>query len=325
MDYARFVRLRRPVWEAFERQLAASSRRPSHADLEETALRYRQVLHDHALAAARYPGTAAAQRLRALAVQGTHRLIRDGREIRGISKGRGLVRFFTRTFPALFRLHLPLMGVATALFLLAILWGLAITALQPSLGTAILGPAAVAGLEEGRLWTESLVTTTPPSVSSSGIATNNVSVALTAWIGGLLAGLGPLYVLVSNGLLLGSVLGLTLHYSMGGELLEFISAHGFLELTLILVASAAGLALGRAMVTAGDRPRSLALRDAGRDSLRLLLGCLPWFVLLAVVEVFVSPRPELPVSLKLVLGLSLETAFLALALYPHGSSSRDAQ
>jgi len=322
MDYARFVRLRRPVWEAFERQLAASGRRPSHADLEETALRYRQVLHDHALAAARYPGTAAAQRLRSLAVEGTHRLIRDGRNGR---EDDGLVRFFTRTFPALFRLHLPLIGVAAALFLLSIFWGLAITAFRPSLGTAILGPAAVAGLEEGRLWTESLVTTTPPSVSSSSIATNNVSVALTAWIGGLLAGLGPLYVLVTNGLLLGSVLGLTLHYSMGGELLEFISAHGFLELTLIVVASAAGLGVGRAMVAAGDRPRSLALRDAGRDSLKLLLGCLPWFVLLAAVEVFVSPRPELPVSLKLVLGLSLETAFLALALYPHRQATRDSQ
>jgi hypothetical protein len=48
----------------------------------------------------------------------------------------------------------------------------------------------------------------------------------------------------------------------------------------------------------------------------VLLGCLPWFVVLALVEVFVSPSPEIPAGAKLVLGLALEGAFLALALRP---------
>ena len=160
------------------------------------------------------------------------------------------------------------------------------------------------------------MTTVPPAYSSSGIATNNLSVALTAWSGGLLAGIVPLYVVLLNGLMLGATVGVTLHYSMAGELLGFIAAHGPLELTLILVAAAAGLGLGRALVAAGDHPRSVALREAGRDSLAVLLGCLPWFVVLALVEVFVSPSPELPVAVKLILGLALEGLFLALALRP---------
>ena len=103
---------------------------------------------------------------------------------------------------------------------------------------------------------------------------------------------------------------------MAGDLLRFIAAHGILELTLILVCAAAGLSLGRALVAAGDRPRAEALRDAGRDALAVLLGCLPWFVVLALVETFVSPAPALPFAVKLVLGLALEGAFLALALHP---------
>jgi uncharacterized membrane protein SpoIIM required for sporulation len=312
MDYARFVRLRRPLWDAFERRLAASRRRLrglGYGELEEMALRYRQVLHDYALAASRFPGTAAAGRLRSLALDGTRRLTGEGRERRG-----GLLHFFLRTFPRAFQRQLGLTGLALALFLLAGLWGLALAVARPALGLAILGPQAVRGLAEGRLWTDSLVTTVPPAWSSSGIATNNLSVALSAWSGGVLAGLVPLYVILLNGLLLGSILGVTMHYSMAGELLTFIAAHGPLEITLVLVSAAAGLSLGRALVAAGDRPRALAVRDAGREALAVLLGCLPWFVVLALVEVLVSPSPEFPVVLKASVGLALESLFLALAL-----------
>ena len=312
MDYARFIRLRRPLWDAFDGQLAAARgmRNAGYDGLEEMALRYRQVLHDHALAAARFPGTAAARRLQALALAGTRRLTGEGR------RRTGAVAFFLRTFPAAFQRQRDLILIALALFLLGALWGLAMAVLRPELGLLFLGPDAVRGLEEGRLWTESLVTTVPPSVSSSGIATNNITVALTAWGGGVLAGLVPLYIVLFNGLLLGAVVGVTLHYSMAGELLRFIAAHGILELTLILICSAAGLGIGRALVAAGDVPRPLALRAASRDALAVLLGCLPWFVVLALVEVFVSPSPEIPAGAKLVLGLALEGAFLALALRP---------
>ncbi|HEY0511723.1 MAG TPA: stage II sporulation protein M [Thermoanaerobaculia bacterium] len=310
MDYARFVRLRRPLWEDFEAQLSSGRAGLGYGDLEAMALRYRQVLHDHALAASRFPGTAAARRLQGLAVEGTRRLTGD----RG---GRpGFLGFFARTFPRAFQRQLGLTGLAVGLFLFATAWGLILAVLRPALGVTLLGPRAIQGLEEGHLWTESLVTTLPPALASSGIATNNLSVALTAWSGGLLAGLGPLYTILLNGLMLGATFGVTLHYSMAGELLEFIAAHGPLELTLILVSAAAGLDVGRALVASGDRPRALALRDAGRDTLAVLLGCLPWFVVLAVVEAFVSPAPQLPFVLKALLGLTLEGLFLALALRP---------
>src|SRR4030095_5318331 len=130
-------------------------------ELEEMALRYRQVLHDHALADARFPGTTAARRLQSLALEGTHRLTGERREIAGLR------RFFTRTFPRAFQRHLDVTGFAVALFLLATFWGLCIAILRPTLGVAMLGPEAVQGLEEGRLWTDSLVTTVPPAVSSS--------------------------------------------------------------------------------------------------------------------------------------------------------------
>ncbi len=95
-----------------------------------------------------------------------------------------------------------------------------------------------------------------------------------------------------------------------------MAGHGILEITLILVAAGGGLRVGQAVVAADDRPRREAVGEAARDSLLLLLGCLPWFVLLGIVEGIVSPSPALPVSAKLALGLALEASFLAVAVHP---------
>src|SRR5436305_7936875 len=131
MDYARFIRLRRPLWDAFDGQLATGGklRNVGYDGLEEMALRYRQVLHDHALAASRFPGTAAARRLQSLALAGTRRLTGEGTARPG-----GVAGFFARTFPAAFQRQLGLLGIALALFLLAVLWGLGVAVVRPEMG-----------------------------------------------------------------------------------------------------------------------------------------------------------------------------------------------
>lgn len=314
MDYARFVRLRSGAWDEFEAGLSAAQKDPGkldHARLEAIALSYRQILHDHALAASRFPATGAARRLRVLALQGTHWLQWDRRD-----RVPGLRQFFARTFPLAFRAHLPHLVAAAALFATALAFGASLAIVQPGAGTAILGPTAVEGLRRGHLWTESLVSAVPPVVSSSGIATNNISVALTGWAGGALLGLGSLYVILLNGFLLGTILATTVHYGLAGALLEFVSAHGPLEITLILATAAGGLSLGQALVAAEDRPRRAVLHRASRDALVLLLGCLPWFVVLGLVEAIVSPSPAVPRLLKAGLGAGLEALFLMLAWNP---------
>jgi uncharacterized membrane protein SpoIIM required for sporulation len=310
--YERFVRTRRPLWDEFEKGLDAQRRgAPSHAALETLALRYRQVLHDHGLALDRYPGTGAARRLDSLTLQGTHALQWD----RGDALP-GLGHFFARSFPRSFRRHLPYLGAVLLLFVTAALFGLTLGIAQPGVGLTLLGPGAVEGMKQGHLWTESLVTTVPPAFSSSRIATNNMSVALLAWAGGALAGIGTVYVVVLNGLMLGAVVAATLHYGLAGEILVFMSAHGPLELSLILVSAAGGLALGHALLAADDRPRAEALRDASRESLVLLLGSLPWFVVLGFVESFVSPVPGFPPALKAGLGTALIALFVVVAWNP---------
>ena len=314
MDYAAFQRLRQPIWEEFERQLARVRERGggvTYGELEAAAVRFRQVLHDHALAAARFPGTGASRRLALLALEG-NRLLSHEAEARSWS----LFRFFLHTFPTTFRRQLPVVGASGALFLAAGLLGLVLTITVPGFGSAFLGPEQIAGLREGHLWTESLTTTIPPTVSSSAIATNNLSVALTAWAGGITAGVLSLWVVVFNGLMLGAVLAVTLHYGMAGNLLEFIAAHGPLELTVIVVAAASGLVMARGFIAAEDRPRSEVIRRAAEEAFVLVAGSLPWLVILGIVEGTISPAATVPPATKLGVGLALETIFLTLALRP---------
>jgi uncharacterized membrane protein SpoIIM required for sporulation len=312
MSYSRFVALRHATWDRFEAGLARFEIDPrslGYEELEELAVGYRQVLQDHAWARARFADTEAARRLRRLAVAGAVWLQRGEGERRY-----GLARFFLERYPNAFRRQLPLTVLCAALLWVAALFGLGSALFEPRMAEVLLGPDTVRGLAEGRLWTESLTTTVPPSVSSSAIATNNMSVALTAWAGGALAGLGSLWVVLLNGYLLGAIVGATAQWAMAGELLEFVAAHGILELTLILVAAGAGLDVGRAILRAGDRPRSEMLREATTRSLIVLGGSLPWFVALGLVEALISPHPGLGWAPKLALGLALESLFLVWAL-----------
>jgi len=307
MDYARFVHLRRPLWDRFDGELQAARGGGidlTYAEIEELALHYRQILHDHAWARARFAGTGAAQLLQRLAVEGGTLLQREE------SERRTLVDFFFVRVPAAVHAQARWIGVAVALFFVAVLLGWAVALYEPGVAVGLLGPQAVAGLRDGHLWTEALTSTMPPAFSSSRIATNNMSVALTAWAGGALAGLGALWVVLLNGFMLGAAFGVTARFSMEAELGTFVLAHGLLEITLILVSAGAGLSVGAALLRADDLPRSVTVPRAAREAMVVLLGCLPWFLVLGLVEGFVSPSPALAWQWKALLGVALEVCFL---------------
>ncbi len=69
-----------------------------------------------------------------------------------------------------------------------------------------------------------------------------------------------------------------------------------------MISAGAGLHIGRELIFAGDLPRAERLRVAGRESLVVLLGCVPFILLLGVVEGFVSPS-DLPFPYKLAIGV----------------------
>ena len=218
---------------------------------------------------------------------------------RDVSDWHGLLSFFTVGFPRLYRANAPYVWTSTLVFLLPgvidYLATLASTAAQETL----VSPPMLALIRQGQTWTDIPDSTRP--AASTFLMTNNLQVSILAFAGGVLAGLLTLYVLVQNGLMLGAVLGACQAHGLALPLLGFISSHGYLELSAVVIAGAAGLRLGYPLLAPGLRTRRAALAEGGRVAIQLLLGAVPLLICAGVLEAFVSPS-DLPIAAKLVIG-----------------------
>ena len=75
-------------------------------------------------------------------------------------------------------------------------------------------------------------------LASSGIMTNNLAVSFTAFAMGITAGLGTIYMMTTNGLLLGVISTACWQSGITLELWSFVAPHGVLELPAIFIAGA---------------------------------------------------------------------------------------
>ena len=243
---------------------------------------YRATAADLALARRRFPGDPVVPRLERLTVAARQAVYAER------SRRLSPIRFFGTDYWR--RVHeRPRLLLAAALLLIVpgVLGGLwagedpgAAIGLVPE---AFLPTVESPGGDRGLSGEES-------GVFSSSVFTNNIQVAFMALAAGIALGLGTAFVLLYNGLVLGVVFGLTIENGQGTPLVEQVASHGLLELSCIVVAAAAGLRLGEAILRPGRRKRGDALVDEARGAVETVLGTAPWLVLAGFVEGFVSPR-----------------------------------
>ena len=195
-----------------------------------------------------------------------------------------------------------------ALWLAALLVGSALAGwwlidTYPELVSLIASPQMIDGVEHGHLWTYQVLNIAPPALLSARIFSNNVVVTLGAFCFGILFGLGAFYMIAINGLMLGGLLAFTHQNGLGLGLLEFTLAHGPVELSTMCLAAAAGTALGEAVIRPGELSRSDALRCRTAELSPLLLACALLLLGSGLIEGFLSPRPQISIPVRLVVGL----------------------
>jgi len=149
---------------------------------------------------------------------------------------------------------------------------------------------------------------------SSEIFTNNIRVAFLAFATGIAAGIGTAVVLVYQGVVLGTVFGLTIDAGNAGSLFEFVGAHGVLEISCIIVAGAAGMRMGWALVAPGHRRRGEALGIEARAAAEVAVGTALVLVICGIIEGTVSTS-GIGLVPALVLGVGIGTVFWALVLW----------
>ena len=308
MISARWLEKRRPHWLRLE-QLVALSGRGSIAslkstELQELALLYRQSASDLATVREDASSKQLAVYLNQLLGR-AHNLIYMGRR----ANRRGIWTFYKDIYPAIFRETFPDTFAAFVLFLAAAFAGVLMGMADPSFTRHFLGPQMVDSIERHEMWTHSIVTVKP--MASSAILTNNISVALSTFALGITAGIGTVWMMLLNGLMMGVVGVACWREGMSLPLWSFVAAHGVLELPAIFIAGGAGLGVAKGLLFPGSLPRRESLVRAGGRSVRLLLGTIPMLLVAGVVEGFVSPS-DLPYQLKFLLAAALATM---LALY----------
>jgi uncharacterized membrane protein SpoIIM required for sporulation len=309
VNVERFRHARSSSWRELEELLGRTRRRPERLG-PEGVLRlgtlYRGAAADLALARRAFPADPIVGRLERLVTQ-AHSLVYDSPTRRASA-----IRFFTTDY---WRLVAEKPVALVAAFVL--LFGPAAL----SAGWALGSPAAAAGLvpaefrpatQSERPWRD--LTPGEQASFTTAVFTNNIKVTLVAFAGGVTLGVVTALILIFNGVTLGAVGGLMVGAGNWRGFLELVTGHGVLELSCILVAGAAGLRLGWAIVAPGYRTRGDSARIEARKAVAIALGTAPWLVAAGIVEGNRARLAEAGVGVDLAVGVAIGLVYWTLVI-----------
>src|SRR6267378_1228754 len=135
--------------------------------------------------------------------------------------------FYSETLPRTYREAAPFLLAAGALMFVPAIVSYFVVLANPDAAYAIASANLIDKVHHHQLWTN-----IPPAdrISVGGeIMANNIWVSMVAFSLGVVFGLPVIYVMISNGIHLGGVFGLTQAYGLSGGLFEFVIGHGVLE------------------------------------------------------------------------------------------------
>jgi len=275
----------------------------TRSELQELGLLYRQAAAD--LSALREDSTGKSYaRFLNLLLSRAHNIIYSGEK----SSALGIVHFYRYTWPQIFRQNLRLIAVSFLLFVVGGLAGMLLALTHPDYMRMFIGPRMMETIDHHKMWTESVVSVAP--AASSSIMTNNITVSFITFAWGITAGIGTVFSLVFNGVMIGVVGTACWLNDMSLSLWSFVAPHGVLELPAIFIAGGAGLRIAQGMLFPGLLSRRDSLAKAGGEAVRLLMGTVPILIIAGSIEGFISPS-ALPWQWKFTLAGAIAVIFFS--------------
>jgi uncharacterized membrane protein SpoIIM required for sporulation len=300
MSHKRWLKNQEPDWQRLEVLLEKSRHATvflSPSEIRELGQLYRGVINDLSRAQSQPEAQHLEPYLNNL-VQRCHGRIYE----RPPTSWKDVAQFFLRDFPRCFRKNAALIGLAFFVFVAGSVVAMLTVYFTPQTETYFLPQPVIDQLDQGVLWTDTMQAN--PS-ESSFLMTNNIRVAFNAFTFGVLFGVGTLLLLFHNGLFaFGGPLQVCFQHDMGWKLMNFMLAHGVIELTTIFIAGGAGMMIGFGLLFPGELPRWQAVREKSREAILLIAGCVPLLVIAGIIEGMVSLNQAVPPAVRLAAALA---------------------
>jgi uncharacterized membrane protein SpoIIM required for sporulation len=150
-----------------------------------------------------------------------------------------------------------------------------------------------------------------------GITINNIKVAMMAFVFGILFSIGTLYIMMQNGIMLGSFLYFFYDKGLLWESSRTIWIHGTIEISVIIIAGCAGMVLGNGILFPKTYSRLESFKKSTKAGLKIMVSTIPFFIIAGFLEGFVTRHTEMPDWLAIfIILISLGTVVFYYIVYP---------
>jgi uncharacterized membrane protein SpoIIM required for sporulation len=301
MKEAKFIKQHSDTWKALENILSGKSNMLNAFEIMEKRMNlYRAVCRHLSYAQTYYPDSSLCTYLARLTSE-AHAAIYVH------TQKRSIWGFLSRGLPGAIRTNSRFILVSAAVFGGAALISFAVSLFNPDIASVFLPAELQDMVQNTNPEPQASVDSWISPLMSGYIMVNNIYVSVLALGLGLTCGIGTIYVLATNGFLLGSLAAV--YAANGGSLVfwSLILPHGVWELTAIAIAGGIGLKIGYSLIRPGIYKRSDSLLMAARSSISLIALIVIMLIVAGIIEGFFTPSNVSP---------TLKLAFAAATIIP---------
>lgn len=148
------------------------------------------------------------------------------------------------------------------------------------------------------------------------ITLNNIKVALIAFGMGAVMSIGTGYMLFKNGVMLGAFQYFFHQHNLLWESAAGIWMHGTIEIFSIVVAGAAGLAMGNSLLFPGTYPRLYSFQRGALSGVKIVAGLIPFFIIAGFIESFLTRNSQIQWLSIAVIAISVISILFYFFIYP---------
>lgn len=310
MREAAFVRQNKDKWLRFENLV----QNKAGVSPDELSALYLELTDHLSYARTFYPQSNTLHYLNELSSRAHQKVYKAKKESRN-----KIIRFFTVDFPLEFYKYQKQLLISFVVFTLFGIVGAFSAANEGEFVRAILGDGYV------NMTLQNIENDDPMAVYKQmnemnmflGISINNIKVAFYAFVLGVLLGIGTLFILMQNGIMLGSFQYFFYDQGLLWESARTIWIHGTIEISVIIVAGCAGLVIGNGILFPKTYTRLQAFAMAAKAGLKIVFSTVPFFLVAGFLEGFVTRHTEMPDWLAIsIISVSLVLILFYYVFYP---------